>query len=86
MILKIVYIAALDAHTFLMNWFKRFPQYQTRDFYIIGESYAGKFISCVFKQKVGIKYMIPAHQSFLSAPLTSNSSQSIVTQGFIFRS
>lgn len=33
--------AAEDAYRFLVNWFERFPQYKHRDFYIVGESYAG---------------------------------------------
>lgn len=37
-----LYLTAQDAYTFLSNWFVRFPQYRTKDFYIIGESYAGK--------------------------------------------
>ena len=32
---------AEDAYDFLVNWFKRFPQYKGREFYISGESYAG---------------------------------------------
>ncbi|KAL1811964.1 hypothetical protein ACET3Z_022029 [Daucus carota] len=35
---------AEDAYTFLINWLERFPEYQTRDFYITGESYAGHYI------------------------------------------
>nr|GMC93998.1 putative serine carboxypeptidase-like 23 [Ipomoea batatas] len=35
---------AADAYKFLVNWFKKFPHYKTRDFYIIGESYAGYYI------------------------------------------
>ncbi|KAF7127262.1 hypothetical protein RHSIM_Rhsim11G0168200 [Rhododendron simsii] len=35
---------AQDAYTFLLNWFRRFPQYKDRDFYITGESYAGFYI------------------------------------------
>lgn len=35
---------AKDAYAFLLNWFKRFPQYKDKDFYIIGESYAGYYI------------------------------------------
>ncbi|CAA2978318.1 Serine carboxypeptidase II-3 [Olea europaea subsp. europaea] len=35
---------AEDAYTFLINWFKRFPHYRTREFYITGESYAGYYI------------------------------------------
>ncbi|XP_074346165.1 serine carboxypeptidase 1-like [Apium graveolens] len=35
---------AADAYTFLINWLERFPEYQTRDFYITGESYAGHYI------------------------------------------
>ncbi|KAH1040207.1 hypothetical protein J1N35_041950 [Gossypium stocksii] len=34
-------ITANDSYTFLVNWFKRFPQFKSHDFYIAGESYAG---------------------------------------------
>ncbi|KAL2535978.1 Serine carboxypeptidase-like 40 [Forsythia ovata] len=35
---------ANDSYTFLVNWLERFPQFKTRDFYIIGESYAGHYV------------------------------------------
>lgn len=35
---------AIDAHTFLVKWFERFPQYKGRVFYIMGESYAGHYV------------------------------------------
>jgi serine carboxypeptidase-like clade II len=34
----------VDAYAFLENWFERFPKYKYREFYIAGESYAGKMI------------------------------------------
>ncbi|MFS7920569.1 putative carboxypeptidase D [Helianthus anomalus] len=34
---------ARDSYTFLINWLERFPEYKTRDFHIVGESYAGHF-------------------------------------------
>lgn len=34
-------ITAEDSYNFLINWFQRFPQYKSHDFYIAGESYAG---------------------------------------------
>ncbi|VFQ86889.1 unnamed protein product [Cuscuta campestris] len=37
-------ITAKDSHTFLVNWLQRFPHYKTRDFYIVGESFAGHFV------------------------------------------
>ncbi|ESQ31875.1 hypothetical protein EUTSA_v10004057mg [Eutrema salsugineum] len=37
-------ITAKDSYTFLVNWFKRFPQYKSHDFYIAGESYAGHYV------------------------------------------
>ena len=40
---KSVGFAAEDSYEFLVSWFQRFPQYKTHDFYIGGESYAGKF-------------------------------------------
>ncbi|ONK60787.1 uncharacterized protein A4U43_C08F22600 [Asparagus officinalis] len=35
---------AVDSYAFLINWLERFPQYNARDFYIAGESYAGHYI------------------------------------------
>ncbi|XP_068645712.1 serine carboxypeptidase-like 34 [Aristolochia californica] len=37
-------ITAKDSYTFLVNWFKRFPQYKSHDFYLSGESYAGHYV------------------------------------------
>ena len=34
--------AAADAYTFLVNWFKSYPEYTKNDMYIVGESYGGK--------------------------------------------
>ncbi|ONK78758.1 uncharacterized protein A4U43_C02F22110 [Asparagus officinalis] len=36
--------AAEDAYSFIVNWLKRFPQYQDREFYLAGESYAGHYV------------------------------------------
>ncbi|XP_074558305.1 serine carboxypeptidase II-2 [Curcuma longa] len=35
---------AQDSLAFLKNWFKLFPQYRGREFYITGESYAGHYV------------------------------------------
>ncbi|GFP82754.1 serine carboxypeptidase-like 40 [Phtheirospermum japonicum] len=35
---------AFDNYVFLLNWFKRFPEYSKRVFYISGESYAGHYV------------------------------------------
>ncbi|KAF8692522.1 hypothetical protein HU200_039623 [Digitaria exilis] len=37
-------LVAEDTYTFLVNWFNRFPQYKSHDFYIAGESYAGHYV------------------------------------------
>lgn len=37
-------ITAADTFVFLQNWFTRFPEYRTHDFYIAGESYGGKYV------------------------------------------
>ncbi|GMG98902.1 hypothetical protein Nepgr_000742 [Nepenthes gracilis] len=37
-------ITAEDNYVFLINWFKRFPQFKSHDFYISGESYAGHYV------------------------------------------
>nr|GMD38621.1 serine carboxypeptidase-like 27 [Ipomoea batatas] len=38
---------AEDAYTFLVKWFERFPQYNHRDFYIMGESYAANLLKAL---------------------------------------
>jgi carboxypeptidase C (cathepsin A) len=35
-------VTAQDSYSFLLNWLDKFPEFKTRDFYIAGESYAGK--------------------------------------------
>ncbi|KAM6545894.1 hypothetical protein CsatB_026630 [Cannabis sativa] len=37
-------VTAKDSYNFLVNWFKRFPQFQSHEFYIAGESYAGHYV------------------------------------------
>lgn len=37
-------ITAHDSYTFLIEWFKRFPDFKSHDFYITGESYAGHYV------------------------------------------
>ncbi|XP_044490106.1 serine carboxypeptidase-like 34 [Mangifera indica] len=37
-------VTAKDSYAFLINWFKRFPQFKSHKFYIAGESYAGHYI------------------------------------------
>lgn len=35
---------AKDTYTFMLEWFKKFPSYKSRDLYLTGESYAGHYI------------------------------------------
>ncbi|XP_023548786.1 serine carboxypeptidase-like 34 [Cucurbita pepo subsp. pepo] len=37
-------VTAKDSYAFLINWFRRFPQFKSREFYIAGESYAGHYV------------------------------------------
>ncbi|KAL4038986.1 hypothetical protein IC575_002628 [Cucumis melo] len=37
-------ITAKDSYAFLINWFQRFPQFKSHEFYIAGESYAGHYV------------------------------------------
>ncbi|THG20018.1 hypothetical protein TEA_008552 [Camellia sinensis var. sinensis] len=37
-------ITAKDSYNFLVNWFRRFPQFKSHEFYIAGESYAGHYV------------------------------------------
>ncbi|XP_031272346.1 serine carboxypeptidase-like 34 [Pistacia vera] len=37
-------VTAKDSYKFLINWFKRFPQFKSHEFYIAGESYAGHYV------------------------------------------
>ncbi|KAG4988221.1 hypothetical protein JHK85_031204 [Glycine max] len=37
-------ITAKDSHTFIVKWFRRFPQFRSNKFYISGESYAGHYV------------------------------------------
>ncbi|KAG2426414.1 hypothetical protein HYH02_014773 [Chlamydomonas schloesseri] len=41
---------AADADAFLRGWFARFPQYQSNDFYVSGESYAGIYVPNLVRQ------------------------------------
>ncbi|PNY16203.1 serine carboxypeptidase 33-like protein, partial [Trifolium pratense] len=38
------HFVAEDTYNFLVNWLQKFPQFQSRDFFIAGESYAGHYI------------------------------------------
>ena len=41
---------AIDAHEFLINFFRAYPEYSKQDFYITGESYAGTYIPMLMDQ------------------------------------
>ncbi|PON55216.1 Serine carboxypeptidase-like [Trema orientale] len=47
---------ASDTHSFLLKWFKQFPEFQTNPFYISGESFAGIYVPTLASQVAkGIK-------------------------------
>ncbi|XAR52383.1 Carboxypeptidase D [Bertholletia excelsa] len=60
---------AEDAHTFLINWFERFPQYKYRDFYIAGESYAGHYVpqlsQLIYQRNKGVKNPVINFKGFM---------------------
>lgn len=37
-------VTAEDSYRFLLSWFRRFPRFNSHDFYIAGESYAGHYV------------------------------------------
>ncbi|KAG2398052.1 hypothetical protein LR48_Vigan08g190200 [Vigna angularis] len=37
-------MTAKDSHTFIVKWFRRFPQFRSHEFYIAGESYGGHYV------------------------------------------
>lgn len=41
---------ARDSYKFLINWFRRFPQFKSHEFYISGESYAGHYVPQLAEQ------------------------------------
>jgi serine carboxypeptidase-like clade 2 len=47
--------AAADAYTFLVNWFKRYPEYTKNDMYIVGESYGGKLSFSILISQLIVK-------------------------------
>ncbi|XP_050209298.1 serine carboxypeptidase-like 27 isoform X2 [Mercurialis annua] len=60
---------AEDAYEFLLNWFERFPKYKHRDFYIVGESYAGHYVpqlsQIVYQKNMGIQNPVMNFKGFL---------------------
>ncbi|WCJ19365.1 serine carboxypeptidase-like 27 [Euphorbia peplus] len=60
---------AEDSYEFLVNWLERFPQYKHRDFYIVGESYAGHYVpqlsQIVYEKNKGIKNPAIKFKGFL---------------------
>ncbi|KDP25725.1 hypothetical protein JCGZ_23946 [Jatropha curcas] len=60
---------AEDSYAFLVNWFERFPQYKHRDFYIVGESYAGHYVpqlsQIVYQKNKGIQNPVINFKGFL---------------------
>nr|XP_009794123.1 PREDICTED: serine carboxypeptidase-like 34 [Nicotiana sylvestris] len=43
-------VTAQDSYKFLVNWFRRFPQFKSHEFYIAGESYAGHYVPQLAEQ------------------------------------
>ncbi|KAJ4883217.1 Alpha/Beta hydrolase fold protein [Raphanus sativus] len=37
-------VTAQDSFVFLINWFKKFPEFRSNEFYITGQSYAGHYV------------------------------------------
>ncbi|KAG2562610.1 hypothetical protein PVAP13_8KG271300 [Panicum virgatum] len=60
---------AHDSYTFLVKWFERFLQYKYRDFYIVGESYAGHFVpqlsQLVHRNNIGVEKPIINFKGFM---------------------
>lgn len=62
--------AAADNHRFAANFFKRYPQYKSHDFYISSESYGGHYMPTLAK-RIKEEGDIPTFRGvFLGNPLT----------------
>ena len=48
-------VSAEDSLAFLINWFMKFPEYRSNEFYIAGESYAGK---CLIRFVMSLIFLI----------------------------
>ncbi|KAG9442276.1 hypothetical protein H6P81_018130 [Aristolochia fimbriata] len=53
---------AHDSYRFLVNWFKRFPQYKSHDFYIAGESYAGHYVPRLAEKIFDLNQKVPYYK------------------------
>ncbi|XP_074558556.1 serine carboxypeptidase-like 34 [Curcuma longa] len=58
-------ITAEDSYIFLVNWFKRFPQFKSQEFYIAGESYAGHYVPQL-SEKIFDENKLASRENFIN--------------------
>nr|BAO04184.1 hypothetical protein [Delphinium grandiflorum] len=60
---------AEDSYAFLLNWLERFPRYKHREFYIVGESYAGHYIpqlsQIIYRRNMGVQNPVLNFKGFM---------------------
>ncbi|VFQ97227.1 unnamed protein product [Cuscuta campestris] len=60
---------AEDSYQFLVSWLEKFPQYKHRDFYIVGESYAGHYVpqlsQIIYQKNKGVENPVINFKGFM---------------------